>query len=93
MKSVNGIMVRAFGCIGVDTIYNEGEASLFETHFNMVDTTSKEYSEDEDYFDREDLTYPDEDLVMLIAANWSIAPNNLEDRDDFEDGLGIIGRL
>ncbi|WP_428225030.1 hypothetical protein [Flavobacterium sp.] len=93
MKSCHGKVIRAFAIIGIDTIYNEGEPTVFETQFNLVDTTSKAYQEDENYFDRDDLTYPDEDFVMLIADRWSIAPNTIEERTDIEESLGVIGIL
>ena len=93
MKSVQGEIVRAYAIIGLDTIYNEGIPTTFETHFNLVDSTSKAYQEDENYLKREDLTYPDEDFIMLIADDWSIAPNTIEERTDIEEGLGVIGIL
>jgi hypothetical protein len=52
---------------------------------------SKE-AEAENYWEREDLDYADEELVMKIAENWSINPTKLTERKDIKKELGLIGK-
>jgi len=92
MKAVNGRIVRAYCYVGEsgENLIVEGEPTAFEKRYNLVNTFSKEAQNDA-YFEKEDLFYPDEEFVMLIAENWSINPQKLEERKDIKNELGIIG--
>ncbi len=59
--------------------------------FNFFNDRSAE-AEDENYYDREDLEYPDEDHVMRLAAAWSVDPSELEARG-LDVAAGLLGRI
>ena len=92
MKAINGKIVRAYCYLGEsgENLIVEGEPTDFEKKYKLVNTLSKE-AQDEKYFEREDLFYPDEEFVMNVAENWSINPQTLEKRKDIKNELGIIG--
>lgn len=93
MKASNGQMQRAYTYLGEigENITVEGEATDIEKTFELANTFSAEAQNDA-YFEREDLTWPDEELVMQIAESWSINPSELENRNDITPGLGLIGK-
>ena len=92
-KSLNGKTLRIYSYVGEkgENILIEGDPTSIEKQYNLINTFSKE-AKDEKYFDRTDLTTPGEELVMKIAANWSVDPTTLEERKDIKPGLGIIGK-
>lgn len=92
MKAANGQIQRAYAYLGEsgETLVVEGEPTEIEKTFNLMDTSSVEVQDP--YFDQEDITWPDEDLVMEIATSWSINPCELENRNDITPGLGLIGK-
>jgi hypothetical protein len=92
-KSLSGQTVRIYSYVGEkgENILIEGQPTTVENKYKLVNTFSKE-AKDEKYFDRNDLVVPDEELVMKIAANWSVDPSTLEGRKDIKPGLGIIGQ-
>ena len=92
MKAINGKVVRAYCYLGEsgENLIVEGEPTNFEKKYNLINTLSKEAQNDK-YFEREDLFYPDEEFVMEVAENWSINPQTLEKRKDIKSELGIIG--
>lgn len=92
MKAKAGVVERVYSFLGESgrNIVIEGEATDFEKTVNLVNTFSEE-AQDESYFEREDLFWPDESFVMQVAANWSVDPSNLEERTDLEPGLGLLG--
>ena len=94
IKSIDGKTVRVYGYIGEsgENIEVFGEETAIEQKYKLGNTLSEEAEQDEDYFSREDLTYPDEEMVMEIAENWSINPTSLDQRTDVT-GLGIVGKL
>lgn len=94
MKAKAGVLERVYSFLGEsgENIAIEGEATEFEKTVKLVDTFSSE-AQDEAYFDREDLVWPNESFVMQIAANWSIDPSNLEERTDLEPALGLLGDI
>ena len=55
--------------------------------------TFSEEANERDYFSREDITWPDEELVMKVAAHWSIDPSGLEERDADAPALGLLGKM
>lgn len=60
-----------------------------ELGHEFFDSRSPE-AEDEDYWDREDLSEPSETDVMLLAGLWSVDPTEFEERTD--EGLGWYSR-
>lgn len=92
-KSLNGQTVRVYSYVGEkgENILIEGQPTTVEKKYKLVNTFSKE-AKNEKYFERTDLVTPDEELVMKIAANWSIDPSTLEGRKDIKPGLGILGQ-
>ncbi len=90
--SKNGELKRMYGYIGGGGInlVIEGELSEIEKKYNFVNTFSEEAKNDS-YFEREDIDFPDEDIVMEIAGAWGINPGELEERTDIKKELGIIG--
>lgn len=94
IKSIDGKTTRVYGFIGesVENIEVFGEETTIEQKYILGNTLSEEAKKDEDYFLREDLTYPDEEMVMEIAESWSINPTTLDQRTDIT-GLGIVGKI
>lgn len=93
IKSINGELVRVYSFIGESfkNIEVFGELSEVEKKYKFGNTLSKE-AMDESYYEREDLVYPDEEIVMEIAESWSVNPTNLDGRTDIV-GLGLVGVL
>lgn len=91
-KSINGTTTRYYSFLGerFENILIEGDATPFEKQLNLANTFSEE-AKDENYFEREDIVFPDEELVMKIAEAWSVNPTTLEDRKDISKGLGLVG--
>ena len=69
----------------------EGDPTPIESNVNLANTFSEE-AKDENYFERTDITFPDEELVMKVAEAWSVNPTTLEGRKDISTGLGLVGR-
>ena len=92
-KSINGKTIRYYSYVGEkgENILVEGEPTDVEKQYNFINTFSKE-AKDKNYFARTDLTIPDEDVVMKIAAAWSVDPTKLAGRKDVSPGLGIVGK-
>lgn len=57
--------------------------------FKFFDASSPESSQP-GYWQRKDLTYPDEDSVLKIAGIWSVDPSKLE-QIGLKQSLGILG--
>ena len=93
IKSVNGKTTRVYSYIGEsgENFKVFGELTEPETDLNLFNSLSKE-SELDEYWEREDLDYADEELVMKIAENWSVNPTKLTERTDIKNELGIIGK-
>lgn len=93
MKSVNGKITRVYSYIGesAESIKVFGDLTEPEIGLNLFNSFSKEAKSDE-YWNREDLDYADEELVMKIADNWSVNPTKLTERKDIQDELGLIGK-
>jgi hypothetical protein len=60
------------------------------TERSIIDTFSVEARE-KNYFEREDIILPDEEMVMSVAENWSINPSALESRNYIMPALGLLG--
>lgn len=92
IKSINGKITRTYSYIGEsgENIKVFGELTEPEIGLNLINTFSKE-AESDKYWEREDLVYADEELVMKIAENWSINPTKLTEREDVKNELGLTG--
>ena len=93
MKSVNGKIERIYSYVGesMENIKVYGNPTEPEKGLNLFNSLSEEGKSDE-YFDREDLDFADEELVMKIAENWSINSTLLTERSDIKNELGILGK-
>ncbi len=93
LKSVNGKSERLYSYLGEqgENIVISGSPTKAERKYNLVNTLSDEAKSD-DYFGRDDLVYPDEELVMEIAGAWSINPTLLEGNKNIK-GMGLLGTL
>ena len=89
MKAVNGTVTRAYGYADGDNFIVEGVPTDFEAGLNLVNTFSEE-ARQKDYYSREDVTHPNEQTVMDVAANWSVDPSELYERKDLKPGLGYL---
>ena len=93
MKSVNGKIGRVYSYVGesMENIKVYGKPTEPEIKLNLFNSLSEEAKSDE-YYDRDDLDYADEELVMKIAEYWSVNPTKLTERTDIKNELGIIGK-
>jgi len=93
IKSKNGQVERVYSFLGEsgENIVIEGEPTEFEKTLNLANTFSNEAKE-ENYFEREDIVWADEELLMKVAGHWSIDPTQLDDRNDISPTLGLLGR-
>ena len=67
-----------------------GEPTPVEVPIQLVNLFEED-TDDEDFWERDDVFIPHEDTVMEVAEAWSINPCSLGTRTDVE-GLGILGR-
>lgn len=92
--AARGEFVRGFGYLGESgaTFWNEGSQTPEEEElgFAFFDERSPEVK-DEGYWDRDDLTYPDEEKVMGIARAWCLSPEDLEEYQHVAPTLGLLG--
>ncbi|MWC29766.1 hypothetical protein [Paenibacillus sp. MMS18-CY102] len=79
-KSVNGKLVRVYGCLG-ETFINEGAISKEEHDYHMIFTG----------LDVEEPHLPSEEDVLLIAKEWTVDPQMEE--GEYEAGTGFVGTL
>lgn len=83
VRAKTGEVSRAYAYLGErgETLFRMGEQSAEEKAlgFNFFDNKSPE-AEDDAYWERDDLSYPDEEDVMKVAGQWSINPAELEER-------------
>tara|TARA_R110002033_G_scaffold170843_1_gene214467 strand:- start:1621 stop:2346 length:726 start_codon:yes stop_codon:yes gene_type:complete len=93
MKSVNGEMQRVYSYVGesMESIEVFGELTEAEDGLNLFNSLSKE-AENEEYFERSDLDFADEIMVMKIAEKWSVNPTKLTERKDIKKELGLAGK-
>lgn len=84
LKYADGELVRGLSAAEGSMLLNEGKQSGIEADLVYFDDTT----------DSDGLTFPDEQLVMEIAAEWSVNPTLLE-KPEFEgvEGLGTLGYL
>lgn len=93
IKSVSGKIVRHYSYLGEsgENITVLGEPTSFEKKFNLINTFSPEAS-NPNYYENEELIYPDEEFVMEISGAWSVNPNSFEDRSDLPKSVGLVGK-
>jgi len=94
-KAVAGDLVRAHGYLGEsgETLFDVGEETADERDlgFKFFDERSPDAS-NEAYWERSDLSFPDEESVMSLARRWSLAPIELNE-SSAEAMTGVVGRL
>lgn len=92
IKASHGQIQRVYGYVGErgENTAIEGEPTDFEKSLNLANTFSEE-AKTADYFERKDITWADEELVMKIAGNWSVNPDELDKRKDVLPALGLLG--
>lgn len=93
IKATNGQIERVYSFSGEsgENLAIEGEPTKFEQTLKLVNTFSDE-AKNEEYFEREDLDWPDEELLMQVAGHWSIDPTKLEERNAIAPGLGLLAQ-
>lgn len=91
IKSINGKIQRTYVYLGEsgENIKVYGVPTPAEENLNLFNSFSPEAKE-ESYWDREDVTTANEELVMRIAEQWSVNPSKLSERNDIKKELGII---
>jgi len=91
----DGIEKRAFAYLGEsgETLVDRGSRTQgeIELGYNYFDPNSTD-SENDAYWERDDLCYPDEEHVMEVAGKWSVNPNALETMN-LPVGVGWIGNI
>lgn len=91
-KSLPTGIVRAYMYVGDkgETTVDVGPQTPQETDlgFRFFDERSPE-SQAGEYWDRADLTLPDEQNVMSLAGRWSVDPTALEGRE-IEPAIGLL---
>lgn len=93
IKAINGQVERVYSYLGEsgENIAIEGQPTEFEQTLKLANTFSDE-AKDEKYFEREDLVWADEELLMQVAEHWSIDPTKFDERDDIAPSLGLLGK-
>jgi hypothetical protein len=90
-----GDIVRGYAYLGEagTTLVDVGEKTPEEIELGLAffDERSPE-AQDDQYWERTDLTYPNEETVMAVARAWSVDPQTLGDIDT-EIGEGWLGKL
>ncbi len=91
-KSENGELKRYYGWVGDigKNIKIEGEPTEIEKDLNLVNTFLPEAENEEAYFNDESLVIPHEDMVLEIAANWSVSPMDLYKTEDADNDFGVV---
>ena len=94
-RAVQGRLVRGYGWIGErgKTLWDEGDQTPEERGlgFRFFGERSPDAAK-EGYWAREDLSYPNEECVLRLAAAWSLDPTTLDQRFQMP-GLGVLGKL
>ncbi len=91
----DGSIERAYGSCGAETCVNIGEKTTAEIELglNFFDASSKEAEEDENYYDRKDLRFPDEEDVINISSKWTTINTMELDQYPASTSLGILGEM
>lgn len=93
IKATNGQVERVYSYLGEsgENIAIEGKPTEFEQTLKLANTFLDEAKE-ENYFEREDLVWADEELLLQVAGHWSIDPTKLDERQDIAPSLGLLGQ-
>ena len=93
IKATKGQVERVYSYLGEsgENILIEGKPTAFEQTIKLANTFSVE-AKDDKYYERKDIVWADEELVMKVAAHWSVDPSQLENRHDLTPGLGLLGQ-
>lgn len=93
IKATNGQVERVYSYLGEsgENIAIEGQPTEFEKTLKLANTFSNE-AKDENYFEREDIVWADEELVMQVAGHWSMDPSKLDNRQNITPDLGLLGQ-
>ncbi|MBI2214268.1 MAG: hypothetical protein HYU52_11535 [Acidobacteria bacterium] len=90
----NGL-VRAYRFVGErgETSTDIGAETTEERElgFRFFDERSQDARQD-GYWDRTDLSFPNEESVMLLAGKWSVDPTKLDGRE-VGDGVGMLATV
>jgi hypothetical protein len=93
-KVVDGNVIRAYAYLGErgETIWSKGKLTDEEKElgFYFFDETSNE-AECEGYWERQDLSYPNEENVLQIAGKWGI--DTSFENGNYTPSKGLIGHL
>ena len=86
----NGEIERLYSYVGEtdENMIIEGAPTEVEKKCNLVNFSSEKAKNDE-YWEREDIEFPNEETVMQIAENWSVNPTKIGEYDDIK-GFGLI---
>jgi hypothetical protein len=92
LQAQQGQLVRAYVYSGEqgETLVSTGKRSTAEPA-TLVNTRSIAALRDPNYLEQPQLTTPSEELVMQIAAHWSVDPTALEARPDIPSKGGWQG--
>lgn len=82
MRAETGVISRAYSFIDGENIIVEGEPTVIEKKYNLVNTFQNDGWEGFDL--------PDESMTMEIAGSWSINPQDLEERTAPSPRLGLL---
>lgn len=93
MKAKNGQIERVYSFSGEsgENIVVEGKPTKLEQTLMLANTFSDE-AKDDKYFEREDVTWANEEVLMRVAEQWSIDPTKLENRRNLAPGIGLSGQ-
>ena len=93
-KAIHGEIIRAYAYVGDQgiTVWNKGSITPEEIKlgFNFFDETSPA-AKHEDYWNNENLRYPNEEDVLAIARKWSVDPKFASNQ--YDPGVGVLGSL
>lgn len=90
---VDGVLVRSYAYLGEsgEVLLDEGELTPDEVDNGLIFTDpGGSESEEEGFWEREDLEFPSEEDVHQVAAAWSVSPVEL-DALELEPGVGWLG--
>lgn len=91
----HGMVSRAYAYLGErgETIWDRGQKTKEECElgFHFFADEIPE-GQDEKYWDRKDLTYPNEEDVLKIADAWSFNPWNIGEKD-LPESVGLVGKV
>jgi hypothetical protein len=84
-----GEIMRMYAIAGAELLVMYGEPTEVEQKYKLIDMFPDD-GIDDSFWENENLTFPDEELVMEIAESWSINPTKIEELNNVE-GLGLTG--